>query len=338
MSSAAQDVEGVEGTIVEAAVVAVSEDEVVVHLGEAGEGVIPLADLKQKKSDQPEVQVGESFEVYVDHRPDDAERFIASRDKARRLRALEEVKRAFDEGRSVEGEIVAAVDGGFNVDVGIKAFLPASQLALRPIRNPDSVLGQRLGFKIIRFNESRHNIVLSRRVLLEAERDATLDQIQTGAVIEGTVKSLVDYGAFVDVGGIDGLLHNSDISWGRVKHPSEVLAVGDPVTVKVLKFDRKKRKLSLGLRQIQEDPWLTAGEKYPVDASVEGPVISKTDYGVFIEVEPGIEGLVHSTGPLVADQAKEALKKVSLGDRIKARVLDLDLPKKRMSLGLLLDE
>lgn len=338
MSEAAENVESLEGTIVEAAVLAVSEDEVVVHLGEAGEAVIPLTDLKEKKSDQPEVRVGESFEVYVDYRPEDAERFVASRDKARRMRVLEEVHRTFEEGRPVEGEIVAVVDGGYNVDIGVKAFLPASQLALRPVRNPDSVLGQRLGFKIIRFNESRHNIVLSRRVLLEAERDATLEKIQVGAVIDGTVKSLVDYGAFVDVGGIDGLLHNSDISWGRVRHPSEVLSVGDPVSVKVLKFDRKKRKLSLGLRQIQEDPWLTAGEKYAIDAVVEGPVVSKTDYGVFIEVEPGIEGLVHSTGPLVPDDAKEALKKVAPGDRIRAKVLDLDLPKKRMSLGLVLDE
>jgi small subunit ribosomal protein S1 len=196
------------------------------------------------------------------------------------------------------------------------------------------VLGHQFQFKIIRFNESRHNIVVSRRVLLEAEREAILDRIQVGAIVEGRVKSLVDYGAFVDVGGIDGLLHNSDISWGRVKHPSEVLSVGDPVTVKVLKFDKKKRKLSLGLRQIQEDPWLTAGDRYPLGSEVVGPVISKTDYGVFIEIEPGVEGLVHSTGPLVPDAAKEALRKAELGERIKATVLDMDLPKKRISLGL----
>jgi small subunit ribosomal protein S1 len=161
-----------------------------------------------------------------------------------------------------------------------------------------------------------------------------LNRIEVGAVIDGRVKSLVDFGAFVDVGGIDGLLHNSDISWGRVKHPSEVLAVGDPVTVKVLKFDKRKRKLSLGLRQIQEDPWLTAGERFPAGAEVQGQIVSKTDYGVFIEIEPGIEGLVHSTGPLVPAHAKDALKRLEIGSRIRAKVLDLDLPKKRMSLGL----
>ena len=325
----------VEGTIVDAAVISVADDQVVVRFGE-GEGFIPIADFKQRRSDQPQINVGDTFRVYVDHRPDEVGRFLASRDKALRLEAFERAKAAFDRNETIEGEIVATVEGGFNIDIGVKAFLPASQFGLRPLRSPDQVLGHRFQFKIIRFNEARHNIVVSRRVLLEAEREAILDRVQVGAIVEGRVKSLVDYGAFVDVGGIDGLLHNSDISWGRVKHPSEVLAVGDPVTVKVLKFDKKKRKLSLGLRQIQEDPWLTAGERYPLDAEVEGPVISKTDYGVFIEIEPGVEGLVHSTGPLVPDAAKEALRKVELGERIKAKVLDMDLPKKRMSLGLVL--
>jgi small subunit ribosomal protein S1 len=334
MSEPIEDEEGVEGTIVEAAVLSVAEDHVVVHLGGAGEGVIALADFKQKRSDEPKIEVGDSFPVYIDHLPDDGERYVASRDKAMRMLAFDKAKGAFEKNETVEGEIVATVEGGFNVDVGVKAFLPASQFGLHPLRSPNQVLGHRFQFKIIRFNEARHNIVVSRRVLLEAEREAILDRVQVGAIIEGRVKSLVDYGAFIDVGGIDGLLHNSDISWGRVKHPSEVLAVGDPVTVKVLKFDRKKRKLSLGLRQIQEDPWLTAGDRYPLGSEVEGLVISKTDYGVFIEIEPGVEGLVHSTGPLVPDAAKETLKKVELGERIKAKVLDLDLPKKRMSLGL----
>jgi small subunit ribosomal protein S1 len=324
----------VEGTIVEAAVLSVADDQVIVHLGDAGEGVIPIADFKQRRSDQPRIQVGDSFNVYIDHRPEDGDRFLASRDKAVRLEAFERAKIAFEKNETVEGEIVMTVEGGFNVDIGVKAFLPASQFGLHPLRSPDQVLGHRFQFKIIRFNEARHNIVISRRMLLEAEREAVLDRIQVGAIVDGRVKSLVDYGAFVDVGGIDGLLHNSDISWGRVKHPSEVLAVGDPVSVKVLKFDRKKRKLSLGLRQIQEDPWLTAGERYTLGTEVEGPVISKTDYGVFIEVEPGVEGLVHSTGPLVPEAAKEALRKVALGERIRAKVLDMDLPKKRMSLGL----
>jgi small subunit ribosomal protein S1 len=326
--------EGVEGTIIDAAVISVAEDQVVVSLGDMGEGVIPIADFKQRRSDQPQIGVGERFPVYIEYKPDDGTRYFASRDKAIRMQAFEKAKYAFEKNETVEGEVVANVEGGFNVDVGVKAFLPASQFGLRPLRSPNQVLGHRFQFKIIRFNEARHNIVVSRRVLLEAEREAILDRIQVGAIVEGRVKSLVDYGAFIDVGGIDGLLHNSDMSWGRVNHPSEVLAVGDPVTIKVLKFDRKKRKLSLGLRQIQEDPWLTAGDRYPLGSEVEGPVISKTDYGVFIELEPGVEGLVHSTGPLVPEAAKEALRKVELGERIKAKVLDMDLPKKRMSLGL----
>src|SRR5688572_5800595 len=191
----------VEGDIVEASVLSVADDEVIVHLGHAGEGFIPLSDFKQKKSDQPRIEVGESFRVFIDHKPEDGGRYLASRDKAIRIDAFTRAKEAFEKNQNVEGQIVASVEGGFNVDIGVKAFLPASQFGLRPLRSPDQVLGHSFQFKIIRFNESRHNIVVSRRVLLEAEREAILDRIQVGAIVEGRVKSLVDYGAFIDVGG-----------------------------------------------------------------------------------------------------------------------------------------
>ena len=330
--------EMLEGSVVDASVTAVSDDQVTVQFGETNEAIIPVTDFGQSRSHQPNIDIGDQLRVYIDYRSEASGPFVASRDKAMRMEALDRVRQIFQSEEVLEGEVVAAVEGGFRVDIGVQAFLPTSQFGLRPIRNPDEVLGQTFTFKIIRFNEARHNIVLSRRVLLEAERDATLQDIKVGSVIEGTVKSLTDYGAFVDIGGIDGLLHNNDISWGRVKHPSEVLTVGDPVSAKVLRFDKKKKKLSLGLRQIQDDPWLTIGERIQLGAEVQGPVISKTDYGVFIEVEPGVEGLVHSTGPLVPETTKEVLKKVEIGQTLQAKVVDFDLPKRRMSLGLVEDD
>lgn len=278
--------------------------------------------------------VGSCFTVYVEQRvSEDPPRYQVSREKAARLEAFEPLQAKFEAGDPVEGELVSAIDGGFRVDLdGVPAFLPASQLSLQPMRSTEPLWGQRFRFKIIRFDRDRHNVVLSRRVLLEAERDRTMKRIKAGSIVEGQVKSLTDFGAFVDLGELQGLLHISDISWGRIQHPSVLLKVGQKITVKVLKMDKKGLRISLGMKQLEDDPWLTAEERYPEGTEVSGMVVSLTDFGCFIELEPGLEGLVHSTGPMVTDEAKAALAGVAIGDDLSAKVFNIDRAARRLSL------
>jgi small subunit ribosomal protein S1 len=239
----------------------------------------------------------------------------------------------------MEGEIVSKVKGGLSVDLGgINAFLPGSQIDLKPVRNLDSLIGQRLRFKVIKFNRKRNNIVLSRRTLLEEERkqtrEETLKNIKEGEIAEGIVKNLTDYGAFVDLGGVDGLLHITDIAWGRIGHPSERLSVGDRIKVKVLHFDREKEKVSLGLKQAMPDPWDSVPKKYPVGARLKGKVVNTTDYGVFVELEEGVEGLVHISELTWSKKLKHPSKVVRVGDTVEVMVLDCDPGKRRISLGM----
>jgi len=238
----------------------------------------------------------------------------------------------------VEGRIVSRIKGGLSVDIGVNAFLPGSQVDLRPVRNLDKMLGETFDFKIIKLNKRRGNIVLSRRVLLEEQRESlrseTLKTLEEGQVVEGVVKNLTDYGAFIDLGGIDGLLHITDMSWGRVTHPSDVLAVGDKANVKVLKFDREKERVSLGLKQITPDPWLEVEKKYPVGEKIQGKVVSLTDYGAFIELEQGVEGLIHVSEMSWTKRIKHPNKILSVGDEVDSVVLALDIPNRRISLGL----
>lgn len=327
----AREIDALEGAVVSAAVAALGEDEVIVTLEGGAEGALPFGEVRDRASGEARVKVGDTFPVLVDQRLPGG-RYVVSKDKAERLAVMERLEAAFRAGEVVEGQVVGETDGGFSVDVGLKGFLPSSQIGLRPVRDPEQVLGQTFSFKILRVNRERANVVLSRRVLLEAERDKALGRLKVDAIVEGTVRRVLDYGAFVDVGGIDGLLHVSDLSWGRVKHPSDVVKPGQKLMLKVLQFDKETRKLSLGLRQIQDDPWLEVPAKYPVGTAVAGMVISRTDYGCFIEVEPGVEGLVHSTGPMVTPEAKRHLEKAELGDDLAAVVVDLDLAAKRMSL------
>ncbi|MBK8011478.1 MAG: S1 RNA-binding domain-containing protein [Deltaproteobacteria bacterium] len=336
----------VEGTVQDGVVRSVEGDEVVVGFGEGLEGVVPLRDFGPASpvttpdagataatvSSSP--AIGQAVAVYVEHALPSSRRFLLSKDKGERMRQLERVMKAHADGTVIEGEIVAAIDGGFAVDVGVRAFLPSSQFGLRPVRDLKQVLGQRFLFKVIRVDERRHNIVLSRRVLLEAERDKSLERIQTGAIVEGVVKNFVDYGAFVEVLGIDGLLHVTDMSYGKVNHPSDLVKIGQRVTLKVLKYDPASQRLSLGLRQAQEDPWVGAEKKYAVGARVQGLVVSKTDYGCFLELEPGVEGLVHVTGPMIPAGTREAVRRAEIGEDLEAVVLDVDLAKKRISLTL----
>jgi len=222
---------------------------------------------------------------------------VLSKEKAERLKIWDDISAAYESDQPVEGTIISRVKGGLSVDIGVKAFLPGSQVDLRPVRNLEALLGERTKFKIIKFNKRRGNIVLSRRALLETERrklrEATLETLETGQIVDGVIKNLTDYGAFIDLGGIDGLLHITDMSWGRINHPSELFHVGDEIKVKVLKFDPESERVSLGLKQIQPDPWVDAALRYPLGKRLQGKVVSLTDYGAFIELEAGIEGLVH---------------------------------------------
>ncbi|MCB9653062.1 MAG: S1 RNA-binding domain-containing protein [Deltaproteobacteria bacterium] len=325
----------VEGTVQDGVVRSIEGDEVVVAFGDGFglEGLVPVRDFRLG-ADAVLPAIGQAIAVYVDHAIPSSSRFVLSKDKGDRMRQLERVLKAHADQEVIEGEIVAAVDGGFAVDVGVRAFLPSSQFGLRPVRDLKQVLGQRFLFKVLRVDERRHSIVLSRRVLLEAERDKSLERIQTGAIVEGVVKNFVDYGAFVEVLGIDGLLHVTDMSYAKVNHPSDVVKIGQRVTLKVLKYDPTSQRLSLGLRQAQEDPWVGADKRYTVGQRVQGLVVSKTDYGCFLELERGIEGLVHVAGPMIPAGTREAIKRVEIGEDLEAVVLAVDLGKKRISLTL----
>ena len=321
------------GTFVPATVTGLTDQHVAVSLPGGAEGLIPRADFGRAEAADPRLAVGDALDVYVEQESGD--RYLVSQDKAQRIKRLDELERLHAEDATVEGEVVSVTEGGFAVDVGVRAFCPSSQLSLRPIRDPDALLGQTFRFKIIRMQKARQNIVLSRRALLETEQDQALSRLKVGAIVEGTVRRFSDFGAFVDLGGVEGLLHIGDMSWGRISKPSEAVAIGQQLTLKVLRLDNKAKRISLGLRQCQDDPWVTVPQRYPAGTAVKGLVVSKTDFGCFIEVEPGVEGLVHSTGPMVTSTAKRALDKVDIGEELAATVLDLDQSQKRMSLALL---
>ncbi len=319
--------------VVEGTIVQVNPDSVVVDVGYKSEGVIPLREFADENG-QINVNVGDVYDVLFGGGESDSGLIVLSKEKADR----QKIWNSLEEGAVVEGRIVSRIKGGLSVDIGVNAFLPGSQVDLRPVRNLDKVIGETFEFKIIKLNKRRGNIVLSRRVLLETERESqrgeTLKTLEESQVAEGIVKNLTDYGAFIDLGGIDGLLHITDMSWGRVKHPSDILAVGDKINVKVLKFDKDKERVSLGLKQISPDPWLNVIEKYPVEAKVNGKVVSLTDYGAFIELEEGVEGLIHVSEMSWTKRVKHPNKVLSIGDEVESVVLALDTDNRRISLGL----
>ncbi|MGK0358607.1 MAG: small subunit ribosomal protein S1 [Bradymonadia bacterium] len=325
------------GEIVNGRVLSITKDYVVVDIGYKSEGQIPLAEFRDAEG-QLTVEAGDLVEVYVDQAEEDDALVELSKDKAVKLRIWEQISIACERDQLVHGKIVARVKGGLSVDIGVKAFLPGSQVDIRPIRNLEKFLAQEFDFKVIKFNKRRGNIVLSRRVLLEKERahlkSQTLDNLEEGRVLKGTVKNITDYGAFVDLGGIDGLLHITDMSWGRVNHPSEMVQVGDEIEVKVLKFNSETERVSLGLKQISEDPWIQAESKYQVGDRVSGKVVSLTDYGAFVELEEGIEGLIHISEMSWTRRVKHPSRMVAIGDEVEAIVLDIDSKNKRISLGM----
>ncbi len=326
-----------EGEVVQGTVLGIDGEHVHVDVGFKSEGLIPLWELMADDG-RVLVKPGDRVDVLIEETEDADGRITLSKEKADRLKIWDDISRAFEADEAVEGIIVARVKGGLSVDIGVKAFLPGSQVDLRPVRNLEALMGERTAFKIIKFNKRRGNIVLSRRALLEKERERqrrdTLQTLEVGQIVDGVIKNLTDYGAFIDLGGIDGLLHVTDMSWGRVNHPSDLFQVGDQLKVKVLKFDPDTERVSLGLKQIQPDPWVDAAHKYPIGKRIQGKVVSLTDYGAFLELEPGIEGLVHVSEMSWTKRVKHPSKVVSVGDAVDSVVLDIDEGNRKISLGM----
>jgi len=326
-----------EGEVVTGRIISVDKDYVLVDIGYKSEGQIRIQEF-QGEDGNLVANEGDSVDVMVEWWDDEEERVVLSKEKAAKVKVWEAIKKSFDEDQTVEGVIVNRVKGGFSVDIGVQAFLPGSQADLRPIRNLDEMVGKTFTFKILKYNRKRSNIVLSRRVILEEERDskrtATLESIEDGNIVDGIVKNITEYGVFVDLGGVDGLLHITDISWGRVKHPSELFSVGDKITVKILSFDIERERVSLGMKQLTEDPWLAATEKYPIGSRVNGKVVSLTDYGSFVELEEGIEGLIHVSEMSWTRKIRHPSKVVSVGDVVDTIVLDIKPESRRISLGM----
>ena len=321
------------GDVVLGTIVQVTDDHVVVDVGYKSEGVIPLYEFKDEEG-KIDIKVGDEVDVLFERRENDSGLIGLSKEKADR----QKIWGSLEEGAVVEGKIVGRIKGGLTVDIGINAFLPGSQVDLRPVRNLEKLLGASFDFKIIKLNKRRGNIVLSRRVLLEEQRESmrsdTLETLSEGQEVEGIVKNLTDYGSFIDLGGIDGLLHITDMSWGRVNHPSDVLSVGEKIKVKILKYDRERERVSLGLKQITPDPWLEVESVYPVGGKVQGKVVSLTDYGAFVELEDGVEGLIHVSEMSWTKRIKHPNKILTVADEVETVVLALDIPNRRISLGL----
>ena len=326
-----------EGEIARGKVLSIDNDFVQIDIGFKSEGMIATWEFMTEEGEL-NLAVGDTVEVLVEEVESEDGQLVLSKEKAERLKVWDEISNAYDNEEAVEGTIVARVKGGLSVDIGVKAFLPGSQVDLRPVRNLEALLGEKASFKIIKFNKRRGNIVLSRRALLETERkkmrESTLTTLDEGQILDGVIKNLTDYGAFIDLGGIDGLLHITDMSWGRINHPSELFQVGDEIKVKVLKFDQEAERVSLGLKQIQPDPWIDAGMRYPLGMRIQGKVVSLTDYGAFVELEPGIEGLVHVSEMSWTKRVKHPSKVVSIADEVEAVVLDVDERDRKISLGM----
>jgi small subunit ribosomal protein S1 len=313
-----------------------TEKYLVIDVGLKSEGLVPLEQVVDHTG-TVKFQPGDVIDVVIE-REEPEGGYLVSYERAQRLRVWDSIEKAANEKTPVMGTVVSRVKGGLTVDIGMKAFLPGSQLEIRPVRNLDAYLGQQIEVRVIKLNKKRGNVVVSRKELLEedlnSKRSATMEHLAEGAVLTGTVKNLTDYGAFVDLGGIDGLLHITDMSWGRLTHPRDLVNVGDEIQVKVLKFDKEKQRVSLGFKQLTPDPWLDASERYPVGAKVHGRVLSVTDYGAFVELEQGIEGLVHLSEMTWSKRLKHPSKLVKPGDEVDTVVLSVNPADRRISLGM----
>ena len=324
-----------EGQIIQGTVIELAKGLATIDVGFKSEGNIDLHEFPNNGQD---MSVGDEVEVFLERSEDNDGNVVLSKEKANKIKLWDELVSKYEAEEIIEGTIIAKAKGGLTVDIGLKAFLPGSQIDLRPIRNLEKLIGEVFQMRIIKMNKKRGNIVLSRRALLEEKRQnsraETLQQLEENSLIAGVVKNITEYGIFVDLGGIDGLLHITDMSWGRVNHPSEMFSMGDKLEVMVLKFDKEKERVSLGLKQITADPWVSVDEKYPINKKIKGKVVSITDYGVFVELEKGIEGLVHISEMSWSRHIKHPSKIVSIRDEVDAVVLTLDKEKKRISLGM----
>ncbi|HGF4253721.1 TPA: 30S ribosomal protein S1 [Escherichia coli] len=333
-----KEIETRPGSIVRGVVVAIDKDVVLVDAGLKSESAIPAEQFKNAQGEL-EIQVGDEVDVALDAVEDGFGETLLSREKAKRHEAWITLEKAYEDAETVTGVINGKVKGGFTVELnGIRAFLPGSLVDVRPVRDTLHLEGKELEFKVIKLDQKRNNVVVSRRAVIEsensAERDQLLENLQEGMEVKGIVKNLTDYGAFVDLGGVDGLLHITDMAWKRVKHPSEIVNVGDEITVKVLKFDHERTRVSLGLKQLGEDPWVAIAKRYPEGTKLTGRVTNLTDYGCFVEIEEGVEGLVHVSEMDWTHKNIHPSKVVNVGDIVEVMVLDIDEERRRISLGL----
>ena len=324
------------GDITTGKVVQIKDDRVMVDVGWKTEGFIPIGELKDARGNI-NISVGDEIDVFVDKR-DSEGNLVLSRDKASKVKIWDEIKDACENDTLIEGIVIEKIKGGLSVDIGIVAFLPGSQVDIRPVKDLDKFVGQTLDFKVLKYDRKRNNVILSRRSIVSSEREAEkkdiLKSMQEGNVVEGVIKNITDYGIFIDLGGVDGLLHVTDISWGRIAKPSENFHKGDTITTKVLSFDMEKERVSLGLKQLTDNPWEKITDKYPVGSTVKGKVVNLTDYGVFVELEPGVEGLVHISEMYWTREIKHPSKVLNVGEIIEVVVLEVNPQTKRVSLSL----
>ena len=326
-----------DGEVVQGKVIQITTDYVIIDVGCKSEGQIPIQEFYDSDN-QIGVQVGDTTDVLIEDWENENGMMVLSKQKADQMRVWDTISSVHDQDGVLEGKIVSRIKGGLSVDIGLKAFLPGSQVDLHPVRNLDKFIGEIHQFKILKYNRKRGNVVLSRRAIMEKEREGlrqeTLKNISEGAIVEGVVKNITDYGVFIDLGGIDGLLHITDISWGRVNSPGELFSIGDKVSVKILHYDEANQRVSLGYKQIKEDPWGVAEKKFAVTTRVSGKVVNLTNYGAFVELEEGIEGLIHVSEMSWTKKIKHPSQILTVGEMVEAVVLDLDIPRKRISLGL----
>ena len=326
-----------EGEVIEGTVLKVSASEVIVDVGYKSEGIISISEFLDENGEVT-VQPGDAVDVLLERTEDRDGHIVLSREKAEKMKIWDDVEKAYTDRRVVIGRVIERIKGGVAVDIGVRAFLPGSQIDVRPVRNLDALKGQELRMRVIKVNKKRGNIVLSRKVLIEEEnaekKKDTLANMAEGKVMQGVVKNLTDYGAFIDLGGIDGLLHVTDMSWGRAQHPSEIFKVNDEVEVIVLKYDPATERVSLGYKQLHADPWASVSERYPVGQRLSGKVVSLTDYGAFVELEPGVEGLIHVSEMSWSKRVKHPSKLLTVGDTVESMVLGVDPEARRISLGL----
>ena len=324
------------GEVTQGTVIDINKDMAVIDIGDKSESAVPLSEFKNE-GETVEVSVGDTFDVFVEKREADGG-IRLSREKAIGIKVWEAIAKIQEEDGIIQGRIDSRVKGGLSVDIGVPAFLPYSQIDLRPVKDLDALIGDTFDFKVLKYNRKRNNVVISRRAILEKEREQLKsqmrDSLQEGDIIKGVITNITDYGIFIDLGGLDGLCHITDLSWGRVSHPSKMFKVGEEIEVKVLKFDKETDKVSLGVKQLKEDPWSTVQDRYPVGSKTTGKVVSITDYGVFAELEEGVEGLIHVSEMSWSKKTRHPSKILDVSDEVEVVVLNIDVDAKRISLGM----